>query len=215
MRTMFMNFKICKFFCAIFSKLLCFIKKKKKSRDEASYSATTPLSTIQIQGSGKTTDIDLVDWNNWGEDASKNEENQEESEISAVELFKDMEPTIAKAKVVHVKQTIRKPTTPTKQKSPSSPFAFQSKFSDSRKSRYTPKYQVEAELGTMDDGDEGGWDEQLDDLDINQETENMLKQNKQLERQKRAEEQRRKKLERDQHRLNRGKNETSFGVKVT
>ena len=76
-------------------------------------------------------------------------------------------------------------------------------------------FYFQAELGTMDDGDEVGWDEQLDDLDINEETENMLKQNKQLERQKRAEEQRRKKLEREQHRLNRSKNETSFGVKIT
>ena len=44
-----------------------------------------------------------MDWNNWGDDASKtnHEENpEEEQEISAVELFKDMEPTIAKAKVV-------------------------------------------------------------------------------------------------------------------
>ena len=58
-----MNFKICKFFCAIFSKLLCFIKKRKKSRDETSYSATTnaPLSTIQIQGSGVSIDNSFIE----------------------------------------------------------------------------------------------------------------------------------------------------------
>ena len=72
----------------------------------------------------------------------------------------------------------------------------------------------QAELGTMDDGDEGGWDEQLDDVDISKETENMLKHNKQLERQRRAEEQRRKKLEREHHRSNR-KQDTNFGVKIT
>jgi len=45
----------------------------------------------------KTTDIDLVDWNNWGDDTTKDNETEE---ISAAELFKDMEPTINKAKVV-------------------------------------------------------------------------------------------------------------------
>ena len=66
----------------------------------------------------------------------------------------------------------------------------------------------------MDDNDDGGWDEQLDDLDINKETDDMLKANKQIERQKRAEEQRRKKLEREQHRSNR-KSDSNFGVKIT
>jgi len=49
----------------------------------------------------KTTDIDLVDWNNWGDDTTKDNETelQDQEEISAAELFKDMEPTINKAKV--------------------------------------------------------------------------------------------------------------------
>ena len=51
MRTIFMNLKICKFFCAIFSKLMCFISKRKKSQDESSL-VQQPLSTIQIQGAG-------------------------------------------------------------------------------------------------------------------------------------------------------------------
>lgn len=67
----------------------------------------------------------------------------------------------------------------------------------------------------MDDDDEGGWDDQLDDVDINKETESMLKQNKQLERQRRAEEQRRKKLEREQHRQHRKQDGSNFGVKIT
>jgi len=48
---------------------------------------------------------------------------------------------------------------------------------------------------------------------MKKETEDMLKQNKQLERQRRAEEQRRKKLERDQHRNTR-KQESHIGVKM-
>lgn len=51
----------------------------------------------------KTTEIDLVDWNNWGEEEAKQPDNEEEEkEIPAEELFKDMEPTINKAKVVSV-----------------------------------------------------------------------------------------------------------------
>lgn len=48
----------------------------------------------------KTTDIDLVDWNNWGDDKPKECQEEENQEIPAAELFKDMEPTINKAKVV-------------------------------------------------------------------------------------------------------------------
>ena len=48
----------------------------------------------------KTTEIDLVDWNNWGDDKPNEGGEEENPEIPAAELFKDMEPTINKAKVV-------------------------------------------------------------------------------------------------------------------
>lgn len=46
-----------------------------------------------------TEEIKLVDWNTWGNDKPP-EEDEEEKEIPAEELFKDMEPVINKAKMV-------------------------------------------------------------------------------------------------------------------
>lgn len=67
----------------------------------------------------------------------------------------------------------------------------------------------------MDDDDDAcGWDNDVNDLDIDKETDNMIKLNKQRERQKRAEEQRRKKLEKEQLRLAR-KQEGHIGVKIS
>ena len=43
-----------------------------------------------------------MDWNNWGDDSQNKptEGEEEDKEIPAEELFRDMEPTINKAKVV-------------------------------------------------------------------------------------------------------------------
>lgn len=213
MKTLFVNckfiFSLWKYFATIFGKLLCFIKKRKLSTQEQLYQSNVPLS-IQVHGDKVTEEIKLVDWNTWGNDKPP-EEDEEEKEIPAEELFKDMEPVINKAKMVRVTKKIIAPQRPS-----TSPFDFQSIPSGRHHSSsidFNPQYQVESELGTWED-EPSGWDNEIDETEINEQTQNMIKKNKMLEREKRAEEQKRKKLKKEQLRAQR-RHESHIGVKIS
>jgi len=190
---------------SLLSKLLCFINKQNRKSSLTSPQDAVPFS-IQIQG-GKNniTEIPLVDWNKWDD----NEENEKPLEDNiAEELFKDMEPVINKAKVVHVKKKLIS-------KQVSDPFAFNRSTrigSDS-----STKYQVNNELGVWEDNERhnDGWvDEDFNDFDINQQTESMLKYNKQSEREKRSQEQLLKKIEKEKLRATK-KQDTKLAVKIS
>jgi len=209
MKILFLNCNICNgilnYLTSLLSKLLCFINKQNRKSSLTSPQDAVPFS-IQIQG-GKNniTEIPLVDWNKWDD----NEENEKPLEDNiAEELFKDMEPVINKAKVVHVKKKLIS-------KQVSDPFAFNRSTrigSDS-----STKYQVNNELGVWEDNERhnDGWvDEDFNDFDINQQTESMLKYNKQSEREKRSQEQLLKKIEKEKLRATK-KQDTKLAVKIS
>ena len=70
------------------------------------------------------------------------------------------------------------------------------------------------ELGTLEDETTSAWDDGMDDQEISEQSENILKYNKQLEREKRAHEQKRKKVEKEQLRALK-KSDSHIGVKIS
>ena len=179
------------------------------------------LTSIKVQGGAddnkSVTETNLVDWNNW-EEGGQQSPPPEESVPDELELFKDMEPTIDKTKVVHVKKTVR--AAPPQSKHTASPQQMSyhpSSLDRSHNSSFNlnPKYQVEAELGVLDDdaNEAGGWDDDLDENFVSQETETMIQTQKTRERERRLAEQRQKKMERDLQRAQK-KQDNRIGVKI-
>ena len=70
------------------------------------------------------------------------------------------------------------------------------------------------ELGTLEDETTSAWDDGMDDQEISEQSENILKYNKQLEREKRAQEQKRKKVEKERLRALK-KSDSHIGVKIS
>ena len=165
--------------------------------------------SIKVQGGETATETNLVDWNNWEEDGSGAAKAEEtDTKPDELELFKDMEPTIDKTKVIHVKQTVRAPPV-----SPS--YSAQMSFEKSHNgTSFNPKYQVEAELGVLEDENgTGGWDNEIDENFISEETETMIQSNKAKERERRLAEQKQKKMERDLQRAQK-RQDNRIGVKI-
>ncbi|XP_065668672.1 receptor-binding cancer antigen expressed on SiSo cells isoform X2 [Hydra vulgaris] len=182
---------------SLFSRVLCFVKKRKHSN---SFNQEQCIPTSIMVDNGKNSvEVNLTDWNTW-EDEEKHDDMNNEQEI---DLFRDMQPVINKAKVVVVKKKVKPP--------PMINELNTYQIADS--SNFKPQYQVNSELGLWED-ESSAWGDDLDDSEISQETDIMLKRTKQLEREKRSQEQRRKKLEKEQMR-NEKKPEGHIGVKLS
>ena len=192
-----------RYLCTIIGKLLCFVNKRKLSIEKNNESNV--LMSIKIQGENCSNETNLVDWNTWEDGGNKGEDTLIEGDGG---LFKDMEPTINKAKVVHIKKTIRAPIQ-------ESPLMLHSKVHHVNGNSLTnlnPKYQVESELGVLEDGT-NGWDDEIDENFVSKETETILQTNKLIERERRLMEQKQKKVERDILRSQK-RQDTYIGVKI-
>lgn len=197
--------RVARFFCILLQKLLCFLKKRNLKAQENDEN----LMSIIVQGD-KCTEETNLDWDNcnWGEGpAGESRPNDNHIGITGVEdgLFKDMEPVIDKAKVVYV----RKKVLP-KFGNNENTFNIQSNHSPSNMMNL--KYQVDSELGVMDDTN--GWCEEVDEDFILKETESMLQNNRVLERERRLIEQKQKKMERELLRLKKKQDNYGIGIKI-
>lgn len=202
---------IWRYLCTLIGKLLCFINKRKLSTSTCKIDESSLLTSIKVQGDNYSNETNIVDWDNWEEGGENKDDNNPNGNADGfeAELFKDMEPVIDKAKVIHVKKTIRAP----KVESPLL-MGYSNGHLNHSTNSLNQKYQVESELGSMEDGADDGWGEEIDDNFISQETETMIQKNKLIEREKRLMEQKQKKLERDMLRAQKRHDSSYIGVKI-
>lgn len=179
--------------------------KGRKDSNEVSNSKQLPTS-VSVQ---QNEQAELDDWEQWGKDEQfsiKVEPSTPPSDPTPssgeVDLFQDMQPVFQKTKKIRVKKSV-----PNNVQELGHPAVTSSRLNFDM--RYTAP---ETELGTWLE-EPSAWDEGVSEREIELETENVFKEKKKAERERRMLEQLRKKEEKEMIRAAR-KSASGLGVKV-
>ncbi|XP_031558713.1 receptor-binding cancer antigen expressed on SiSo cells-like isoform X2 [Actinia tenebrosa] len=213
MKTIWLNFsRIISCFSFIFGiikKIFCRGRRRKDSEPSNPLPVSTGTNDSQQNQIASNQD---ASWTEWGSDdhfsikiepttpplSSQPAEN--EGSMDADDLFKDMTPVFKKPKKIVLKQ----------KSSNSNQYASNSPSRLNFDMSYPP---AQTDLGTWEDTNEG-WDgDEIDEKEIEWETENVLREKRYAERERRALEQQRKKEEREAQRLAK-KSQHQLGIKV-